>query len=217
MFAALAPLVKERSIHVLISAGADNRLAIYVEPMVKDKENGAFGSPFRCEASPDELDAQFATVIAKWLSTRSNALKSLSDALAEAEAATKKAAEDSKKKIADAKAKQTAAKTPVKTSLVKPAAPATPSLLDSIQDDDDEDDEEGGCATLTANSEAIAPPLAAPAAAVEAVVAPATVEPVVAPAPVVQVVAPPVTEPSPLPPAATITSAAVSHETIDLF
>jgi PRTRC genetic system protein E len=86
MFAALAPLVKERSVHVLISAGADNRLAIYVEPVVKDKENCAFGSPFRCEASPEELDAQFAAVIAKWLNTRSSALKSLSEALAEAEA-----------------------------------------------------------------------------------------------------------------------------------
>ena len=111
MFAALAPLVKERSVHVLISAGADNRLAIYVEPVVKDKENCAFGSPFRCEASPEELDAQFAAVIAKWLNTRSSALKSLSEALAEAEATTKKAAEDSKQKIADAKAKQAAAKT----------------------------------------------------------------------------------------------------------
>lgn len=211
MFAALAPLVKERSVHVLISAGADNRLAIYVEPVVKDKENCAFGSPFRCEASPEELDAQFAAVIAKWLNTRSSALKSLSEALAEAEATTKKAAEDSKQKIADAKAKQAAAKTPAKTSLVKPAVTVMPSLLDSIHDADEEE-EEG--LTVTATAEVLAAPVAAPLLAAPPAAA-AEAEAVVAPPPVVQVVAATVTEPSPL--AATVTSATVSNETIDLF
>ena len=69
MFQALSPLVAERNVHILLSAAADGRIAVYVEPVLKDKESGAFASPFRCEALPTELDQQFSAVLSNWIAS----------------------------------------------------------------------------------------------------------------------------------------------------
>ena len=151
MFKALQPLLAERSIHILLSAGKDGRVGVYVEPVkMNDKEEDAFVTPFRCEGSPEELDAELPDVLAKWLTSRAAVTASLSEALAAAEAAAKAAADEAKKKAAE-KIKKVAptigkAATLATKAAGKPAVSAqsfTPSLLDGCGADDtgDGDDE----------------------------------------------------------------------------
>lgn len=174
MFKALQPLLTERSIHILLSAKKDGKIGVYVEPVKKDeKEDNAFVTPFRCEGTADELNAELPVILAQWLTSRTAITTSLSEALAAAEAQTKAAAEEAKKKAAEKNKKPTLstpakAGVPAKVTKVAPAQSVTPSLLDGCGDNDDEDDE---------GSETAAP---------DSTPAPAAVEPV-APAPVVEV------------------------------
>ena len=209
MFQALSPLVAERNVHILLSAAADGRIAVYVEPVLKDKESGAFASPFRCEALPTELDQQFSAVLCNWIASRTSTLQSLTDALAAAEAATKKAAEDAKKAAKNktttpslaSPAKKDAKVVPPKAVPAKATVAPMPSLLDGLGDDpalaldgvtDEEPDDEGEGSIAPAATEAvIAAP--APAAIVEAAPAPAAavlVAETPAPAPVAAAPAP---------------------------
>ena len=211
MFQALSPLVAERNVHILLSAAADGRIAVYVEPVLKDKESGAFASPFRCEALPTELDQQFSAVLSNWIASRTSTLQSLTDALAAAEAATKKAAEDAKKAAKNktttpslaSPAKKDGKVVPPKAVPAKATVAPMPSLLDGIGDDpalaldgvtDEEPDDEGEGSIAPAATEAvIAAPAPAPAAIVEAAPAPAAavlVAETPAPAPVAAAPAP---------------------------
>lgn len=206
MFKALQPLLAERSIHILLSAGKDGRVGVYVEPVkMNDKEEDAFVTPFRCEGSPEELDAELPDVLAKWLTSRAAVTASLSEALAAAEAAAMASADEAKKKAAE-KIKKVApsigkAVTLATKAAGKPAVTAqsvTPSLLDGCG----ADDAEGKDGELTA----------APAdTPVVAFADPATPEsaPVVetAPAAPVTVAAPVVVAPAQI--AATLAAAAV--------
>lgn len=47
MFQALTPLITERNVHIMLSAAKDGRIAVYVEPVLKDKETGSI-----CHAVP---------------------------------------------------------------------------------------------------------------------------------------------------------------------
>ena len=224
MFQALSPLVAERNVHILLSAAADGRIAVYVEPVLKDKESGAFASPFRCEALPTELDQQFSAVLSNWIASRTSTLQSLTDALAAAEAATKKAAEDAKKAAKNktttpslaSPAKKDGKVVPPKAVPAKATVAPMPSLLDGLGDDpalaldgvtDEEPDDEGEGSIAQSATEAV---IAAPATAaiVEAAPAPAAavlVAEAPAPAPVVATPvasAPVAVEISPVPAAA---------------
>lgn len=131
MFKSLQPMLAERSIHILLNATKDERIAVYVEPVKKnDKEDSAFVTPFRCEATAEELDAQLSTVLSQWLTTRSTVMASLADALAAADAAAKTAVDEAKKKTAERGKKVTAA-TPVAAKLIPKTAAARPSLFDT--------------------------------------------------------------------------------------
>lgn len=193
MFKALQPLIAERGIHILLSAGKDGKVGVYVEPVkLDDKEDNAFVTPFRCEGTPEELDAELSGVLAQWLISRAAVTTSLRDALAAAEAQAKTAADEAKKKAADKNKKPTLATTsktttPTKATPAKVVGPVTPSLLDapafSGNADDDEDDEGGESA---APAETPAPEDTAPIATT--VVA---VEPAVGAAPVIDTAAAP--------------------------
>jgi len=224
MFQALSPLVAERNVHILLSAAADGRIAVYVEPVLKDKESGAFASPFRCEALPTELDQQFSAVLSNWIASRTSTLQSLTDALAAAEAATKKAAEDAKKAAKNktttpslaSPAKKDGKVVPPKAVPAKATVAPMPSLLDGIGDDpalaldgvtDEEPDDEGEASTAPAATETVtaAPPPAAIVEAAPAPVAAVLVAEAPAPAPVVATPvasAPVAVEISPVPAAA---------------
>lgn len=188
MFQALSPLVAERNVHILLSAAADGRVAVYVEPVLKDKETGAFATPFRCEATPSELDAQLATVLGNWINSRKSTLQSLTESLAAAEAATKKAAEEAKKAAKNkttptlsASAKKDGKSVPAKPTVAKASVSPTPSLLDGLGTDEDEETDEAaevaGVEPVAAVAEvaAPAPVAAAPTAAVTTQPAPAPV------------------------------------------
>ena len=87
MFKALQPLLTERSIHILLSPAKDGKVGVYVEPVkLDDKEDNAFITPFRCEGTPEELDAELPGVLAQWLTSRAAVTTSLRDALAAYEA-----------------------------------------------------------------------------------------------------------------------------------
>lgn len=202
MFKALQPLIAERGIHILLSSAKDGKVGVYVEPVkLNDKEDHAFVTPFRCEGTPEELNAELPGVLAQWLTSRAAVTTSLRDALAAAEAHAKTAADEAKKKAADKIKKPSPTTTTAKVAPAKAAGPVTPSLLDappSTGGDDDEDDEGGESAVtvetpapdaaassaptaVTAESAVVAAPVAeaaAPvAAAPEASVAAAPVEP----------------------------------------
>lgn len=219
MFKALQPLLAERSIHILLSPAKDGKVGVYVEPVkLDDKEDNAFITPFRCEGTPEELDAELPGVLAQWLTSRAAVTTSLRDALAAAEAQAKAAADEAKKKAADRNKKPTT--TTGKTSTTaKPGAKATPaqavtpSLLDGCGAGEDDEDEtgEGGtpqgegasqpavAATPAAETPATPSAQTADAAAsTPAVTAPAAA-PEAAPAPVQQAA-----EPAPAPTTATI-------------
>lgn len=192
MFQSLKPLIAERGIHILLSPAKDGKIGVYVEPVkLDDKEDNAFVTPFRCEGTPEELDAELAGVLAQWLTSRAAVTTSLRDALAAAEAQGKAAADDAKKRAADKNKKPTLATTskaitPAKATPPKVTGPVTPSLLDAPAPtggiDEDEDDEGGEAA---APVEAPAPEAAAPSATTAVVTEPAVVV-----APVVEVAAP---------------------------
>ena len=134
MFAQLAPLVAERNIHLLISAGTHGQLSVYIEPCQKDdKEDVAFVTPFRAVATPQELDEQFSTILDQWVASRQKSNASLSEALAVAEASQKTAADAAKKALADKGKKPPSSVTSSGKPTVKTETkPVTPSLLDSV-------------------------------------------------------------------------------------
>ena len=113
MFAALQPILSERSLHILLSDAKDGKVSVYVEPVRKnDKEDNAFSTPFRCVGSPEELSTELPQVLTQWLTTRTTVVTSLTEALAVAEAETKAAAEEAKKKAADRNKKPTPSRWP---------------------------------------------------------------------------------------------------------
>lgn len=233
MFKSLQPLLAERSIHILLSATKDGLMNVYVAPAKKDdKEDAAFTVPFQCTATAEELEAQLPDVLTKWVASRQVVTTDLSAALNAAEAAAKKAADEAKKKVADKGKKvvpATASKAAPTTAKpgAKPAAPVTPSLLDSCGagagTDEDDDDAgvggEGGASASTGGNagadsvaestpaEAVSPPVeAAPSTPVAA--APAPLE-AVAP---VETPAAPVAAPAPAPTVAVVATAPVIEE-----
>ena len=123
MFKALQPLLAERSIHILLSPAKDGKVGVYVEPVkLDDKEDNAFITPFRCEGTPEELDAELPGVLAQWLTSRAAVTTSLRDALAAAEAQAKAAADEAKKKAADKNKKPATA---ITSKAATPAKAAT--------------------------------------------------------------------------------------------
>ena len=149
MFKALQPLLAERSIHILLPPAKDGKVGVYVEPVkLNDKEDNAFITPFRCEGTPEELDAELPGVLAQWLTSRAAVTTSLRDALAAADAQTKAAADEAKKKAADRNKKP--ATTTDKTSTTAkhgakatPAQAITPSLIDGCGAGEDDDEKTG--------------------------------------------------------------------------
>jgi PRTRC genetic system protein E len=102
MFKALQPLLAERGIHLLLSPARDGKMGVYVEPArLSGQEDKAFITPFRCEGTPEELDAELPGVLAQWLNSRAAVTSSLRDALAAAEAQARAAAEEARKKAAE--------------------------------------------------------------------------------------------------------------------
>ena len=171
MFKALQPLLAERSIHILLSPAKDGKVGGYVEPIkLNDKEDNAFITPFRCEGTPEELDAELPVVLVQWLTSRAAVTTSLRDALAAAEAQAKAAADEAKKKALDRNKKPTtttgkASATAKPGAKDSPAQAATPSLLDGCGAGEDDETGEGG----TPQGEGASQPAvtATPAAAVE--------------------------------------------------
>ena len=158
MFAALQPLLAERGIHILLSAASDGRIGVFVEPVRKsDTEPAAFSTPFRCEATAEELDRDLPGVLSQWIASRKQTTVTLTEALAAAEAETKKAAEEAKKKVAEKNKTRTAATGATTKTVAKapPPAPVMPSLLDapaatgteSTASGNTEHEEESGCPT----------------------------------------------------------------------
>lgn len=186
MFKALQPLIAERGIHILLSPAKDGKVGVYVEPVkLNDKEDHAFVTPFRCEGTPEELDAELSGVLAQWLTSRAAVTTSLRDALAAAEAQAKAAADDAKKKAADKNKKPTPVTTSKATTPAKAAGPVTPSLLDTPASTggDDDEDEEGGESTSPAETPA-------PEAAATSATTVAAAEPAAVSAPVAEAAAP---------------------------
>lgn len=152
MFKVLQPLLTERSIHILLSPGKDGRIGVYVEPVaLDDKESPAFVTPFRCEGTPDELDAELPGVLAQWVGTRSAITTTLREALAAAEAQAKAAAEEARKKAAGRTRKPalpgqggTLVKSGVKPA---PSQAVMPSLLDAPTTDHEDDEDSQGDVT----------------------------------------------------------------------
>lgn len=139
MFNALLPLLKERSIHMLLSSTKDDRIALYIEPAkLDDKEDAAFFTPFRCEGTAAELNAELAAVLSQWVATRSTVTASLKDALAAAEAQAKSAAEEAKKKAAERNLKKPtpAAKHGTSEQAAKVSATKTSVVVPSLFDDE---------------------------------------------------------------------------------
>ena len=171
MFKSLQPLLAERSIHILLKAGKDGRIAVYVEPaQTSDKEDAAFITPFRCEATAEELNAELPAVLTQWLATRSTVVASLTEALAAAEATAKAAVEDAKKKAAERNKKVT----PTVSVTAKAAAAkatAMPSLLDDLATGVDADDETDGKDETVPTGIAAAPAISAPPVVVAAAAA----------------------------------------------
>lgn len=199
MFKALQPLLAERSIHILLSPAKDGKVGVYVEPVkLDDKEDNAFITPFRCEGTPEELDAELPGVLAQWLTSRAAVTTSLRDALAAAEAQAKAAADEAKKKAAD-RNKKPATTTGKASTTAKPGAKATPaqavtpSLLDGCGTGEDDEDEtgEGGtpqgegasqpAAAATPTAAAETPATSNPQGADAAASTPATTAPAAAP------------------------------------
>ncbi|TXT28145.1 MAG: hypothetical protein FD131_3278 [Rhodocyclaceae bacterium] len=213
MFQALKPLIAERGIHILISPAKDGKVGVYVEPVkLDDKEDNAFVTPFRCEGTPEELDAELPGVLAQWLTSRAAVTTSLRDALAAAEAQTKAAADEAKKKAADKNKKPTPATTSKaittsKAVTAKAAGPVTPSLLDAPASTVGNEDDEGG--ESAAPVETPAPDAAVVAAPVAEAASPVAVAPevpvAVNPAPVEPTEQPPA-------PAAVVSSEPVTAE-----
>jgi PRTRC genetic system protein E len=108
MFNALSPLLQQRSIHILLSAGKDGNMNMFIEPVkLSDKEDAAFTVPFTCSAKPGELDAELPQVLSQWIASRDTITTPLAESLAAAEAATKAAAEAAKK-VSEERAKKNA-------------------------------------------------------------------------------------------------------------
>lgn len=157
MFKALQPLLTERSIHILLSSGKDGRIGVYVEPVVlDDKEGPAFVTPFRCEGTPAELDAELPGVLAQWVGTRSAVTTSLREALAAAEAQAKAATEEAKKKASERTRKPalpgkggTLVKAGAKPA---PSQAVMPSLIDGPEDDENSADDSAAAVPESANA-----------------------------------------------------------------
>lgn len=199
MFAALKPILSERSLHILLSDAKEGKIGIYIEPVRKnDKEDNAFSTPFRCVGTPEELSAELPQVLSQWVATRAAVVTSLSKSLAESEAAIKAAAEEARKKAAERSKKPApGAKPTAPAAKAAVVQSATPSLLDGGNADDDDngdDDEQDGlgqenpATPVPATGSATAAPSVAPTA-------PATVESSASPS--VQAAAPVVVAPAP--------------------
>lgn len=134
LFKSLMPLIAERPVHILVSTTKDGRIKLYVEPKKKDeKEDATFCSPFQCEGTAEEMDADLPGVLSQWVQTRSSVTTSLAESLAKAEADLKDKAESAKKTATKGAGKGTAKTTPAKTVPTPTkvsAGTAEPSLLD---------------------------------------------------------------------------------------
>lgn len=200
MFKELAPIIAERTLHLLLSSAKDGKIIVYVEPAKKDdKEDAAFVTPLRLQETPEELDAQLGTMLTQWVNARQNVNQSLQAQLDASKAQMEANAADAKKAAAEkAKKPSTSGGKPgVKVAASKSATAVlspTPSLLDAGDGGDGDDDDDGvgsatadsqaaGGATESGASSAAAQPTPVPSVPVAA----APVEPVAtasAPAPV---------------------------------
>ena len=83
MFAALQPILAERSLHILMADAKDGKISVYIEPVKKDdKEDNAFSTPFRYVGTAAELNAELPQILSQWVATRTTIVTSLSKSLA---------------------------------------------------------------------------------------------------------------------------------------
>lgn len=98
LFQTLAPLLAERPIHLLLSASADGRLRVYIEPKATDKNAPAASvAPFSVCDTAEKLDAELATALSEWLDARASTLQDIQAGLAAAKASLSNAAAQDKK------------------------------------------------------------------------------------------------------------------------
>ena len=123
-FKTLYPLIADNAyVAVTLSVQPDGLLAVTVTPSGAKAGTGGIKVPLGLSGTPEELDAEFASLVGAYAASRKTLNEQLATAQAEMQAAAKKA-------------------TPAK--LAKAAAPATPTpvSVDDLEPEDESDDDE---------------------------------------------------------------------------
>ena len=123
-FKTLYPLIADNAyVSVTLSVQPDGLLAVTVTPSGAKVGTGGIKVPLGLSGTPEELDAEFASLVGAYAASRKTLNEQLATAQAEMQAAAKKA-------------------TPAKPA--KAAAPATPTpvSVDDLEPEDDESDDD---------------------------------------------------------------------------
>lgn len=93
MFKELEALVETTSIHLIITKSGEAELKVLVLPQTREGMNPALCQPLSLEATPDELDEKFASVLNEYKAARKTLEETLEETKAYMEAAGKAARE----------------------------------------------------------------------------------------------------------------------------
>lgn len=127
MFKEIEKLIAERPVTIHLSM-VDGKISFLVAPKkLTEDENPAFWAPFCGSDTADALDANFASVLQTYVTSRAEVTQSLTSALAAIQAQMKAAA-DAAKKAAAAKAKK-----PTTGTAVPPQSPGATEPGDDQQ------------------------------------------------------------------------------------
>lgn len=134
MFKELHPLIRRTTLHILITAEGD-LLRVNITPKATDGENPALATPISLLATPEELDAELATILAGYTDAHMDLRASLNNAVAQIEEGKQGAGKKTESKPA-------AAKKPAKAK-ADPAEPGAPATPEPEKEPDTSVDEEG--------------------------------------------------------------------------
>src|SRR6266496_3624952 len=128
MFQELMPLLRQRTVLMIISHIKDDELSVSIVPKkLQESENTALCTPLSITGSPAELDRELPQTIVGFVGGHIGLKESLEASKAEMDAAARAAREEAKNKAKTA----TTSKSPVTktdtTKKVEPAKPAEPS------------------------------------------------------------------------------------------
>jgi PRTRC genetic system protein E len=120
MFKELSPYLRQRAVLLTVTHLEDDRIRVNLIPQkLKDGENSALTTPLTLTGTAEELDRDLPSAIVSFVSAHLQLKNTLERAKAEMDAAAKAAQAEAR-----AKAKTVAKKDPLKSDVVKPAAPA---------------------------------------------------------------------------------------------